>query len=497
MINDPNLLSGLSELISSLIGLHFPADRLSDLERGLRSAAPDLGFSDTSEFIEWLKNTKLSKSDIETLASHLTIGETYFFREKESFKALEETILPEIINARRGKEQRLRFWSAGCSTGEEAYSLAILITRMLPDYRDWNISILATDINPRSLKKAAGGTYSEWAFREAPEWLKAKYFMQKDGYYEIVPEIKKMVSFSYLNLAEDTYPSLLNNTNAMDVIFCRNVLMYFSTEKAKRAVQGFYKALVDEGWLSVSATESLRSLYSQFAIINFPGAILYRKTNALERREDFKHTLPEHTFNFRAESYSPVIDTGTEFAPVIAKSISASKETENPQEAVPTYKVAFELFEQGRYSEAIEALELLHQAKPDEAIINALLAKTNANLGKLDSALQWCEKAVEADKLNPAFRYMSATILQEQGLIEQAINSLKRALYLDPNFIIAYFVLGNLMLSKGDAKAAMKSFNNAKELLLSCGPEETLPESDGITAGRLATIIDSMALQRA
>ncbi len=150
------------------------------------------------------------------------------------FEALEDRILPELIRSRSVGNRRLRIWSAGCATGEEPYSIAIALRRALPVPEDWRITILATDINPHILRKASAGVYGEWSFRNAPPWLKGTWFRpKKDGKLEILPEIRKMVSFAYLNLAEDIFPSPVNNTNAMDLIFCRNVLMYFAAERAQ------------------------------------------------------------------------------------------------------------------------------------------------------------------------------------------------------------------------------------------------------------------------
>lgn len=272
------LLSQLSEFVAARMGLRFPKERWRDLERGIRSAAPELGFEDTPPCIHWLLSAPLTKSQIEILAGHLTVGETYFFRDKKVFEILEQPILPEFLRLRQASEKRLRIWSAGCCTGEEPYSIAMLLDKLIPDLKDWNITILATDINPRFLQKASEGVYSEWSFRDVPLWIKERYFKRKkEGFFEIIPAIKQWVMFSYLNLAEDTYPSLSNNTHAMDMIFCRNVLMYFDTERAKKVIQNLFKSLVDDGWLIVSPSETSAALFSQFVTVNFPGVVIYKK----------------------------------------------------------------------------------------------------------------------------------------------------------------------------------------------------------------------------
>ena len=159
--------SRLSELIAARTGLHFPPERHADLQRAVVAAAPEFGFTNDRACAEWLLSARLSSADLRTLATHLTIGETYFFRERPSFNAIANEVLPVLTHRRRAGNKRLRIWSAACSTGEEAYSLAILVQQTLPDWQDWNINILATDINPMFLRKAEAGIYGEWSFRES------------------------------------------------------------------------------------------------------------------------------------------------------------------------------------------------------------------------------------------------------------------------------------------------------------------------------------------
>src|SRR3990167_2909784 len=295
------LLLQLNGFITSSIGLHFPESRLIDLKRGIVSAAEEFGYTDIETFIRWLMSSKLTKKDMKILSSHITIGETYFFRDKKSFEALEENILPELISSRQDGERRLRIWSAGCSTGEEPYSIAILLKKLIMDIKDWNITILGTDINPNFLRRASAGVYTEWSFRNTPPWVKEGYFKKtKDGNYKIIPDVKKMVVFEYLNLAEDIYPSLLNNTNGIDMIFCHNVLMYFSHELSNRVVHGFYSSLVDKGWLSVGPTDFVKPLSSQFTAVNYNDDAIYRKD--AKRAHEVKDFQPKKIPSFITSS---------------------------------------------------------------------------------------------------------------------------------------------------------------------------------------------------
>jgi chemotaxis protein methyltransferase CheR len=493
------LLSQLTDFVARQMGLSFPPARWRDLERGIGSAARDFGFADAGSCVQWLLSSPFTRGQIEILASHLTVGETYFFRERKSFAVLEDHILPELIRSRRGTEQRLRIWSAGCCTGEEPYSVAILLSQMIPDLKDWNITILATDINPGFLSRASAGVYRDWSFRDTPLRIQKDYFKrQKEGRFEIIASIKKMVTFSYLNLVEDGFPTLLTNTNAIDLIFCRNVLMYFAPQRAEKVSHNLYRSLVDGGWLIVSPSETSHVLFSEFVAVNYPGVIVYKKDG---RRVQAAEIRPDRLFEEPKLSYQPPW-TGAESVVSILPDFRdlpppTSEGTEKADVRPTPYGEAAVLYEKGRYAEAAEKLILWLSMQPDDRKAVALLARVYANQGKLNEALEACEDALGTDKLDAALHYLRAAIVQEQGLVDEARASLKRALYLDPHLVLAHFALGNLNLQQGRLNESTKNFENALSLSSAYRQDEILPESEGLTAGRLAEIIRSTTVQGA
>ena len=461
-----SLLSQLSEFVAAGTALHFPRNRWSDLEHRTGSAAEEFGFTDKEAFIQWLVSSPLTREQIEILASHLTISETYFWREPQIFEALQKHILPELIRSRERGEKRLRIWSAGCATGEEPYSIAIALRTAIPTPGDWYVTILATDINPRILRRATAGVYGEWAFRNVPAWLRKDNFCsKKDGRFEILPEIRKMVTFSYLNLAEDIYPSPLNNTNAMDLIFCRNVLMYFAPERATQVGHRLYRSLVDGGWLVVGASELSHQTFPQFTPVHFPGAIAYRK-GLQESRPPVVSRLEELPC---ANPLPPDWGRG---------------QGEGGEKALEIVKPSLR---ENAYAEAFEPCAREDDKESSPAIASSVRAL--ADQGKLEDALAACEEAIAADKLDPELHYLRAIILQEQNKEAEATASFKAALYLKPNFAPAHFALGNLLLRRGNRRAAKKCFDNVLALLSACRREEILPESEGLTAGRFREII--------
>jgi chemotaxis protein methyltransferase CheR len=470
------LLSGLSELLAARIGLHFPENRWRELERGIAAAAPEFGIADAESCIRWLLSARLTREQVEILARHLTVGETYFLREGRSFEVLREHVFPKLIDARKDTVRRLRIWSAGCCTGEEPYSIAMILDLLIPDPEKWNITILATDLNPSFLRKAAEGVYGEWSFRDTPTWIRERYFKRrKDGRFEIKPHIRRRVTFSYLNLAEDVYPSLTYNTNAMDVIFCRNVLMYFTPERVKQVVAHLHSALVDGGWLIVSPAECSHNLFSQFATVNFPGVVMYRKIAGAESRT--VHAAP-HAALFASEA-----DAFPLRVPIVASEPAGPEGLRpDPRNEVPR--------QTGRPA-APESGEI-HLPKEDDGRALSVIARRCANDGRLTEAIGWCEKAIAADKLNPANQYLFAAIQQELGQGDAAAQSLRRALYLAPDFVLAHFALGNLCLSQGRHREAARHFDNTLALLRKRPRDEILPESEGLTASRLGEIIASL-----
>jgi chemotaxis protein methyltransferase CheR len=459
-------LAQLSEMIVSTTALYFPKERWGDLECRMGSAAKEFGFTGKEEFIQWLLSSPLTASQMDILASHLTVHETYFWREPQVFEALVTRVLPEFARSHKNGDKRLRIWSAGCATGEEPYSIAIALRRSIPELKECNITILATDINPRILRKAMAGVYGQWSFRNAPPWLIGGYFhRKKDGVFEVLPEIRKMVTFACLNLAEDIYPALLNNTNAMDIIFCRNVIMYFAPERARQVGQGLYRSLVDGGWLMVGASELSQALFPQFAPVQFPGAIAYRK-------ETRRSPLPA-VLSYEAPAPSQV--------PAYGKTFITAVEPLPQNEFAP-------FFEQPAQAIGVEITEKTgEETSPSKApAVRAL-----ADQGRLTEALALCEGNLASDKLNPGLHYLRAIILQELDRIEDADVSLKRTLYLDRNFLLAHFALGHLGLRQGKARAAKKHFENVLALLKENRPEDILPESEGLTAGRFREIINA------
>ena len=484
-------LAMISRRITDEMGLCFPEDRWKDLMRGISGAAAELGCRDTADFMHQLLASPADKKLIEVLARHLTTGETYFFREKQVFATLKDQILPELIRSRAGSGKTIRIWCAGCSSGEEPYSVAILLKQMLSDIRDWNITIRATDINLDALARARAGVYGEWSFRDTDADFRTTFFTGAGkGQYGILPEIKKMVSFAYLNLVSDPFPELANNTNAMDIIFCRNVLMYFSQDQTESVTRRFHHALLNGGWFITSVTETSLNIAREFTGINLPEVMVFRKVPQVLEAVQLKGTAA------RAVTREPEIPRGLSEktqtrtvppagkVPVAVKQVSQKKQPE----PVPTLAAARELYAIGRYGEAARTCEALPAGEAGSGAM-ILLTRTYANQGRLDLAESWCQKAIASDRINPETHYLLASILQERGREAEAAESLQRVIFLDKDCILAHYDLGNLALRRGDAYAASRHFRTAEKILRELPDNAVVPYSEGLNAVKLLQIL--------
>jgi chemotaxis protein methyltransferase CheR len=465
-------LSDLSHYICSRTGMSFPRERWGELEKKIAAGAKAFGFSDTPACIEWLLSSVTDIRRIEMLSSCLTVGETFFFREPRGLKALVEHAFPEIIRAHAGSERRVRIWSAGCCTGEEPYSVAMLMYDY-PGFRGWDVSILGTDINASFLRKAEAGIYTEWSFRGVDEGIKERFFRKSHGTaFAMAPSIKRMVTFARLNLIDDVYPALLNNTNAIDLILCRNVLMYFTPDHVQNVLQKLQQSLLTGGWLLVSPVEA--PLVQQSLLTSMPsnGVVLHRKA--------LLQTMPAIVPKARRPAPPPKHPRHAPLQPL----------PEAPRSrTVATLTRARELYTSADYDGAIEMLTALAAKPAAGASTFQLLARAFANRGMLAESDAACARAISADTLDAASQYLQALIRVEQKRPDEAMSALRKAIYLDPDFVVAHFTLASLSRRRERHAESERHFRNALRALEAFRSEEELPESEGMTAGKMIDVI--------
>ena len=446
-----------SAMVEHRLGLHFPPDRLADVTRGFADAAAELGLGSGYACAQHFVGGRLEATQLEIVASHLTIGETYFFRGDETFAAIRRDVLPALLNARRGQQQRLRVWSAGCCTGEEAYSLAILVRQLMPDLDDWHVTILATDLNPKFLRRAQDAIYSPWSFRGTHASFRDRYFTRTpDGRYSLSPEIRNMVTFAPLNLVDDAFPSLATGTNGVDLILCRNVLMYFADEQARRTGEKLQASLGQDGWLVVAPCEVSRGLFPELERVTREGAILYRRPQA----------------GAGARCVVPPAAGSTDLPPPTrSHAVSRTASSARGARAVANSAGSGPLL----------------RGSPGPRL--AQRARQAADEGRLEDALVFCDRWVAEDKLDAEAHYLRAMVMLERGDAAQARKDLQRSSFLDPAAVMPIFAFGNLERSAGRHEAAMRSYRHVLELLATTRASDVIPWSEGARASQLAALV--------
>jgi chemotaxis protein methyltransferase CheR len=267
----------LRDFIYSACGIYFQAGKKYFLESRIERRMAGTGSKTPAEYAALLKNFVRGKDELKMLLNEITTNETCFFRNTFQLTALEQHFLPEVIDIKsKIGFRKLRIWSAGSSSGEEAYTLAMLIIEKYRSLLDnWTIEIIGTDINEKVLVQAKDGIYTHYSVRNTPGHYLNKYFTpDQGGMYALRPEVKKLVSFSSLNLYDDSRMVFMKN---FDFIFCANVLIYFDTTSKGKVVQHFFNNLQPYGYFFVGQAESLHGVCDNFKAIHFPGGFVYKK----------------------------------------------------------------------------------------------------------------------------------------------------------------------------------------------------------------------------
>jgi len=253
------------KLVYDESGIHFSATNRSILESRLKERLREKKLDSLRDYYQVI--TK-DKEEFKTFLDSVTTNLTRFFRNQAHFDAIEKFVVPELIKVKAG-EKKLRFWSAGCSTGEEPYTIAMLLKEILPS--PWTFEVVASDISLKSLMVGKEGFYPEARVQGIPENYLAKYFEKKAGGYQITDDLRKTVRFDYHNLKND---SGLRN---LDVVFCRNVLIYFDEPAQKAAVERFWEATTAKGFLFIGHSESLFGMNTRYEFVKTEWACFYKK----------------------------------------------------------------------------------------------------------------------------------------------------------------------------------------------------------------------------
>jgi chemotaxis protein methyltransferase CheR len=393
---DDAVLADVADLaaqrVEAATGLTFAGMRRRQFDAALDRMAAALGLPGAAACASWLLAGPWDDARNALCARFLTVGETYFLREPRAFDLVCDTARAHLA---RGATRPLRIWSAGCCTGEEPYSIALALRRDVPQLPPDRVTILATDLNEASLDVGRAGIYRRWSFRRTdPADLAAFFRPLGDGRFEIDAGLRDQVRFANLNLAGGAYPSIATGTLAMDVIFCRNVLMYFGLEQAARVVARLRDCLVDGGWLVVNASEASTRLFEGFTPVYLEDAVFFRKG-----------PLPVPAPSASAPSASA---SSASAAPILAAPPPAP--TVLPSPPPPSHDTAM-------------------------ARVHAL-----AREGGREEALQCLRRAVEAEALSAPLQQSAALFALEHGDRALARHCVRRLLYLEPDSAFGHYL---------------------------------------------------------
>ena len=483
------LLQNLIELIAKHTGLHIREQDKQALGNKVVARMQALKIIIPEQYYQLL-NTSTNHGVTETsgdkewkaLTLLLTTGESYFFRDKGQIALLKNRLLPQIIEQKKRSpipKPSLRIWSAGCSTGEEVYSIAMVIKELIPDLHNWHILILGTDINLESIAKAQQGLYDSWSFRMVEPEIIKRYFKPRQQSWEVLETMRSMVKFRVGNLIKDNFPQPSIDLHSMDIIICRNVFIYFDSHSIALVLDKFYHTLNSSGYLITGHAELSGQNLSNLQTKVFPESLVYQRND-----------LPEKTYVIPKKSTAKIININQQQNTLV-----------NTQKLQPNLKLADEqplsktklpanitkaesLFQQGEYIAAIQEAEQVTKQHPLHFDGYYLIAQAWANLGKFEKAAFYCEQATKIDEESIFPYYLLAHIAEEKGDTVAAKQILKKIIYLAPTSIHAYLELGDIYQREKDLCRAKKMRTTAWDLLSQL-PKNTLLEPSKNTVGEL------------
>ena len=263
----------LSDFIYANSGLRYDESSKYVIQRRLTSRIRELRMDSFEKYFYYLTYSPNRDTELEVIFDLITINETYFFREERQLRAFREEVIHEAM-AYRKENKSLRIWSAGCSTGEEPYTIAMLCSQ-IPELEGWDVDIFASDISQKVIQTARRGIYSESSFRSTEDGMRTRFFdSTPDSKFRIKEDIRRMVTFGKVNLLDEQKTGIFSE---LDVIFCRNVIIYFDVEAKKKVIENFYRKLRKEGFLLLGHAESLLSLSTKFKLRHMKHDMVYQK----------------------------------------------------------------------------------------------------------------------------------------------------------------------------------------------------------------------------
>jgi len=416
-------LARLRVVLTTAAGLVFEDSRRESLAYCVAERLRATGCADVRAYLELVEHP--GSAELQPLIDEVTIQETHFFRNPPQVRALRQHVLPELLRAAEGRGRRVRIWSAGCSTGDEPYSIAMALRELLPSTTGWDLKVIGTDISQGALAAARAATYGPRALQLATPEQRERFFLATaDGRHQVRPEVRELVELRHHNLVRDPPPD-----DRLDLVLCRNVTIYFSRATTRALMGRLHQCLRDGGYLLLGHSETLWQVSEQFRLVALGSgdraAFVYRRLDDVPG--DRRAVLPDR--RTQQELPVPVPDrrTTARRQPVPAEVLVPSRQAPPP---VPVQAVR-DALDEGRYTDAVRLARL----------------------------------AADLEPLRAEVHYLLGLALVDLGQDAEALPALRRAVYLDHDAGLAHFVLAGALSRSGDTTAAAREYRAAAQTL--------------------------------
>ncbi len=446
-------------------GIYLEEQKADSLRISLITRATRFCFDSLGEYYEMLV---ADEDEFKELMNLVTINETSFFRFPQQFEALRKFIIPEIIEGKLPTNRQFRVWSAGCSTGEEPYTIAMTLMDSGLEGLGYNLEVMGTDVSTNALLRAKQGVYPARALLSVPSSVSSRFFEPTAHGHRVTDRVRKLITFQYHNLIKEPYPlALMGN---WDVIFCRNVTIYFRLESTRRVVDNFYESLNPGGYLFIGHSETLTSISDKFEPVEVGGVFLYRKPR-LRRGLNFPGSEPKRAPSERPSTARLVresragVEQPRRTRPELAPAEPAKPAAEGDARVAQLLEAARLASQDGRNDAVLEAIDEVWSIEPTNAEAYLLAAYVHADQGQMDEAFAECHKALSIDPLMAAARYVLGIIHLGRGEQMEALSEFKRTIYIDQGFALAHLNLANLYRAQGATGDACREYENTLRTL--------------------------------
>ena len=461
-------LEQLAALLLERAGLKITPDGYYGLRLALLARMPALGLTDATEYVGRLRQ-RAGEQELRSLIPLVTVGFTEFFRDTRQFLAFEREVFPAVLERARLEGRQTRLWSAGCATGEEPYSLSMVALEK--GATPAAVDILATDLNPAATESAARAFFPARRLVGVSEERISRFFVAVDGGYQLTPAVRGLIRFEGHNLAAPVWHQV--QARSLDVIFCRNVIIYFDQPTIVGVMERFYESLRPGGWMFLGYSESLFKISTRFEMVEVGGTFAYQRPLSGAGRKPAPVTTV-----VRPSAPPPPPRSPTDVETVLRNlkrqekpkppRPSAPPPPPEPPARPPSRKTPVErlaevvtAIEKGDFPLALRTVRRLADDEPDDLAARLTLGNVHALMGNLDEAREAYRYALSREALCVEARLYTALAEMQGGQLDDARQELTRALFLEPTLAVGHYLLGQVNELKGDKDAALRSYRNA------------------------------------